>query len=162
MKINGQSQVKKMSIILSLSLWISTFSLYLGSPSLSLYVGSSFTLHVVIYTILLQLNKIKLQQMKNDLQVIFNKLKPIKDNINPTTLVSRVMPCNMHFNTKHIQHNSLIYIKLINIMIRTNYMVNQFGVKGQCPLQGPRSNTPIGVQGVAPLAGFGGSAPGWV
>ena len=98
------------------------------------------TLQVVIYTILLQLNKIKLQQMKNDSQVVFNKL------LNPITLVLRAMPCTMHFYTKHIENNSLIYIKLINIMIRMNYVMNQFGVKAQRHLWGPRGNTPDGKQ----------------
>ena len=69
------------------------------------------------------------------------------------------MPCTMHFYTKHIEHNILIYIKLINIMIRTNYVMNQFGFKVQRPLWGPRGNALSGVQGGAPLAGSGGNAP---
>ena len=80
--------------------------------------------------------------------------------MNPITLVLRAMPCTMYFYTKHIEHNILIYIKLINIMIKTNYVMNQFRVKGQCPLWGPRGNAPSGVQGAAPLAGSVGSAPG--
>ena len=69
------------------------------------------------------------------------------------------MPCTMHFYTKHIEHNSLIYIKLINIMMKTNYVMNQFGVKGQRPLWGPRGNAPSGVQGAALLVESEGSAP---
>ena len=48
------------------------------------------------------------------------------------------------FLTKHIEHNRLIYIKLINIMIRTNYVMNQFGVKGQRHLWDPRGSAPGG------------------
>ena len=61
------------------------------------------------------------------------------------------------FYTKHIEHNSLIYIKLINIMIRTNYVMNQFGVKGQRHLWDPRGSAPGGGP-ASQLAGGGSEA----